>query len=59
VIEGDDAPRPAGIFAGGGSQSIVPLEAAVPGGATVAVTLEQAGGVDQPTSEPLLVAPTV
>ena len=59
VIEGDDAPASAGIFAGGGSQAIVPLELPVPRGATVAVTLEVAGGVDQPTSEPLLTAPTV
>jgi hypothetical protein len=31
----------------------------VPAGATVAVTLEPAGGVEAPTSEPLVVAPTV
>jgi anti-sigma-K factor RskA len=59
VIEGDSAPTSAGIFSGGGSQAIVPLELPVPGGATVAVTLEQAGGAEQPTSDPVLVAPTV
>jgi anti-sigma-K factor RskA len=58
VIE-DDTPQPAGLFRGGGSESVVPLTRPVPEGATVAVTVEPAGGVDQPTSDPVLVAPTV
>ena len=58
VIEGD-TPAPAGLFVGGGGESVVPLTRPVPAGATVAVTLEAAGGVDQPTSDPVLVAPTV
>jgi anti-sigma-K factor RskA len=59
VIEEDSAPQPAGLFAGGEGGSIVRLTEPVPAGATVAVTLEPAGGVEAPTSEPLVVAPTV
>jgi anti-sigma-K factor RskA len=58
VIEGNSNPRSAGLFEGGDSQSIVPLELPVPDGAAVAVTLEQEGGADQPTSAPLLITPT-
>lgn len=39
----------AGLFGGGGVSSVVPLTVPVPEGAGVAVTLEQAGGVEQPT----------
>ncbi len=53
VIEGE-TPRPAGLFRGGGGCPPVLLERDVPKGAQVAVTLEQRGGVDQPTG-PLLV----
>jgi anti-sigma factor RsiW len=42
--------RPAGIFAGG----LVKLSRRVPRGALVMVTLEQSGGVDAPTQQPLL-----
>jgi anti-sigma-K factor RskA len=58
VIEGD-TPRRAGLLTGGGARSAVPLSIPVPAGATVAVTLEPAGGVDLPTSDPFLVVPTV
>ena len=44
---------PAGLFHGGGSRTIVKLSREVPEGAAVAVTLERAGGVDQPTQEPV------
>jgi anti-sigma-K factor RskA len=54
VIEDEEA-VPAGLFAGGGLSTVVPLTAPVPEGAVVAVTLEQAGGVEQPTTEPLFV----
>jgi anti-sigma-K factor RskA len=54
VIQGD-MPRPAGIFPGGERTAFV-LTRPVPRGATVAVTLEPAGGVDQPTGEPLFTA---
>jgi anti-sigma-K factor RskA len=58
VIEGDTPPVSAGLFEGGGDQAIVPLTTAVRPGATVAVTLEQDGGVEQPTSAPLATVPT-
>lgn len=58
VIE-NDKPVSAGLFHGGGGESVVPLTRPVPAGATVAVTLEPAGGVDQPTTKPVVVAPTV
>jgi anti-sigma-K factor RskA len=51
VADGD--PAAAGLFAGGGERTIVRLSRAVPAGAVVAVTLERAGGVPQPTREPL------
>lgn len=53
VIAGD-SPRPAGLFSGGCRH--VPLEEPVEPGNTVAVTLENAEGVDQPTSEILMSA---
>jgi anti-sigma-K factor RskA len=51
VIE-DNRPVPAGTFAGGG-QVAFQLTRKVPDGAIVAVTLEPAGGVDQPTTDPV------
>ena len=53
VIEGD-TPRRAGVFAGG-CQS-VQLQEPLASGNTVAVTLEDEGGVDSPTTDPLLSA---
>jgi anti-sigma-K factor RskA len=53
VIEGDQA-APAGLFSGGDDQTVVPLSVPVPEGAIVAVTVEQAGGVDQPTQQPFI-----
>jgi hypothetical protein len=51
VIVGEDA-HPAGLFAGG-RRVVVPLDRPVPRGATVAVTLERAGGTASPTTKPL------
>jgi anti-sigma-K factor RskA len=51
VIE-DDRPIPAGTFVGGGEVAFQ-LTRKVPDGAIVAVTLEPAGGVDQPTTDPI------
>ncbi len=59
VIGADGRPVSAGLFAGGGAQAVVPLEQPVPAGATVAVTVEEAGGAEQPTTDPFVVAPTV
>jgi anti-sigma-K factor RskA len=53
VIEGDQA-VPAGLFSGGDDQTVVPLTAPVPEGAIVAVTVEQTGGVDAPTQQPII-----
>jgi anti-sigma-K factor RskA len=57
VIE-DDQPLPAGLFPGAPGRSAVPLTRPVPEGAVVAVTLERAGGVQKPTSDPLFSADT-
>jgi len=54
VIEDGEA-VPAGLFAGGGVSTVVSLAAPVSEGAVVAVTLEAAGGVEQPTQDPLFV----
>ncbi|MBA3718137.1 MAG: anti-sigma factor, partial [Actinobacteria bacterium] len=47
--------RPAGLFEGGGS-TIVPLSRRVARGSTVAVTVERAAGVSQPTRAPIISA---
>ena len=44
------AARPAGVFSG---PAVFKLQRSVPRGSVVAVTLEPAGGVDQPTTKPL------
>jgi anti-sigma factor RsiW len=46
-------PRPAGVFAGGRGRVLVGLTRRVPPGASVAVTLERAGGVERPTTAPI------
>ena len=55
VIEGDEA-VPAGLFSGGNDRTVVPLSAPVPEGAIVAVTVEEAGGVEQSTQDPIFVS---
>ena len=55
MIDGG-TPAPAGLFARGGENVVVPVERKVAPGSTVAVTLERAGGVDAPTSKPLFSA---
>ena len=46
---------PAGLFSGGDERAtVVPLNAPVPGGAIVAVTVEQAGGVQQSEQQPII-----
>jgi anti-sigma-K factor RskA len=49
-------PRPAGLFRAAGRRAIVRLTLTVPKGATVAVTVEPEGRVDQPTTKPLFSA---
>jgi anti-sigma-K factor RskA len=53
VIPKGHAAERAGIFRGGGPTTVVRLGRMVPAGATVAVTLEKAGGVDAPTQTPV------
>jgi anti-sigma-K factor RskA len=54
VIEGEQ-PVQAGLFSGGDDRAtVVPLDAPVPAGAIVAVTVERAGGVPQPTQDPII-----
>jgi anti-sigma-K factor RskA len=44
---------PAGLFSGGGDHTLVKLEERVPDGASVAVTIEKAGGVMQSRNDPV------
>ena len=53
VINGKDVRR-AGVFQATGDTVVVQLDEAVPAGAIVAVTVENAGGADQPTAQPLI-----
>lgn len=57
VIEKSE-PRPAGVFDVREQPTVVALERPVPAGAVVAVTLERAGGVEEPTGELLVTADT-
>lgn len=50
---------PAGTFGGGGRTIVIRLTRALPAGAIVAVTLERAGGVEQPTREPFITSQPV
>jgi anti-sigma-K factor RskA len=47
----DETPKPAGIFAGGAGRTAFALTRSVPEGATVAVTVEPAGGAKAPTGD--------
>lgn len=58
VIAGGKA-RPAGTFQGGSETSVHMLTRPVTKGSIVAVTVEPAGGVDVPTTEPFASTPTV
>jgi anti-sigma-K factor RskA len=57
VIKGT-TPERAGLFAGGG-RSVVGVDGAVGNDAVVAVTLERSGGVDAPTTTPLVASQPV
>jgi anti-sigma-K factor RskA len=52
----DDTPRPAGVFDGDDERDLVLLDEQVGEDETVAVTLEPAGGVDEPTGRQLFSA---
>jgi anti-sigma-K factor RskA len=53
VLSGGVA-APAGIFSDSGQETAVALERTVPRGASVAVTIERAGGAKQPSGAPIL-----
>jgi anti-sigma-K factor RskA len=55
VVRGGKAVE-AGLFAGSGGVTVVPLSESVPIGAVVAATVERRGGAKQPTSKPFLSA---
>ena len=56
VIPAGHTPRPAGLFRGGAGTT-VHLQGVVPPKAIVAVTVEPAGGSNQPTSKPFFTTP--
>lgn len=56
VIPRGEKPQRAGTFDAGNEMTMFQLGMHVPRGATVAATVEHAGGADQPTSKPLLTA---
>jgi anti-sigma-K factor RskA len=58
VIEDGHASR-AGTFTGSGRTIVIHLTHALPAGAVVAVTVERAGGVDQPTKKPFITSQRV
>ncbi|WP_082498998.1 MULTISPECIES: anti-sigma factor [unclassified Rathayibacter] len=49
---------PAGTFDGGDGRTVAPLEGTLAAGAVVAVTVEDAGGSDVPTTDPILAIAT-
>lgn len=59
VIEGEAAPVPAGLFSGREGAELVLVDETVDEGAVVAVTIEDAGGVDAPTTDPVLASEPV
>jgi anti-sigma factor RsiW len=50
---------PAGTFGGGGRTIVIRLSRALPAGAIVAVTIERAGGAEQPTHKPFITSQPV
>ena len=49
----------AGLFLGSGGREILPVEGTVQSGDVVAVTVEPAGGVDSPTTQPVVASDSV
>jgi anti-sigma-K factor RskA len=58
VIPRGGTPKRAGLFPGGDSMALVPLQESVPRGSVVAATVERSGGVDAPTQTPVFTAQT-
>jgi anti-sigma factor RsiW len=61
VVPGGDIEQasPAGLFPGSDGREIVPLDGTVQSGDVVAVTVEPAGGVDAPTTQPIVASDSV
>jgi anti-sigma-K factor RskA len=55
VIKGD-VPEPSGLFQPGGTETAAPITTPIKKGDTIAVTVEPAGGSEQPTTDPVLSA---
>ena len=58
VMDGETPVR-AGVFDGGGARDVVPVEEPVESGSVVLVTVEDAGGVDAPTTTPIVASQQV
>jgi anti-sigma-K factor RskA len=56
VIKGDSPPSPSGLFQPDGNMTATPITNSIENADTIAVTVEPAGGSDQPTTEPVLQA---
>ena len=55
-VANDGVPVRAGLFDGAGERDVVPVEQTVGDGSVVMVTVENDGGVDAPTSDPIVVS---
>ena len=58
VVDGDEPIR-AGLFDGGQAREVVPIEKSVRAGTQVLVTVEKDGGVDAPTTAPVVTSARV
>ena len=58
IIDGDTPVR-AGLFDGVDDRDLVPVDGSVGSGAVIAVTVEQDGGVDAPTTDPIVASQPV
>ena len=54
IVPHDGAAESAGLFPGSDGLAVLPLDGTVDTGEIVAVTVEQAGGVDAPTTKPIV-----
>ncbi len=54
VVSDGGTPQPAGVFPGEDGRDVVPVDGTVEVGQVVLVTVEPEGGVDAPTSDPIL-----
>ena len=54
IVSHGGAPEPAGLFPGDETRDVVSVEGAIEEGQVLLVTIEDAGGVDAPTTEPIL-----